>query len=149
MGVVLKRARFFLTCSGKYYGGKDNDPIYVRRMILTPDQIRGELGNKQSEQLSIFDYLSEKNALNQSSAINPNTQGLDMTQRERLPESVATSGMNSLRPNTAPQLSRPESVAMLRTNTLKEDERSKTTRNYKAPGKCEQIFFEPESSAWD
>jgi hypothetical protein len=34
MGVVLKRARFFLTCSGKYYGDNALEPVYIRDRIL-------------------------------------------------------------------------------------------------------------------
>ncbi len=45
MGVVLKRAKFFLTCNGKYYGGRD----------LLPEKIRGEiLGEHDGVQMSIF-----------------------------------------------------------------------------------------------
>jgi predicted DNA-binding helix-hairpin-helix protein len=45
MGVVLKRARFFLTCMGKYYGGKD----------LLPEEIRRTLSPSYGEmQLSMF-----------------------------------------------------------------------------------------------
>jgi putative DNA modification/repair radical SAM protein len=33
MGVVLKRARYFLTCSGKYYGGKNPEPVYIRDKV--------------------------------------------------------------------------------------------------------------------
>ena len=34
MGVVLKRARYFLTCSGRYYGDKNMAPEYIRDQIL-------------------------------------------------------------------------------------------------------------------
>lgn len=33
MGVVLKRARFFLTCNGKYYGDKTFDEAYIRQCL--------------------------------------------------------------------------------------------------------------------
>lgn len=45
MGVVLKRAKFFLTCNGKYYGGKS----------LLPEKIKEELlGEGNGVQLSFF-----------------------------------------------------------------------------------------------
>ncbi|MDR1067818.1 MAG: putative DNA modification/repair radical SAM protein [Clostridiales Family XIII bacterium] len=34
MGVVLKRARYFLTCVGKYYGEKELEPVYIRDRVL-------------------------------------------------------------------------------------------------------------------
>lgn len=45
MGVVLKRARYFLTCSGKYYGDKNMEPDYIREQIL---------GRENGIQLSMF-----------------------------------------------------------------------------------------------
>lgn len=33
MGVVLKRAKYFLTCSGKYYGGSDLAPHLLRKRL--------------------------------------------------------------------------------------------------------------------
>jgi predicted DNA-binding helix-hairpin-helix protein len=56
IGVVLKRARFFLTCSGKYYGGKDPDPVYIKGRVLQPADIRSSLTEKAgSPQISMFD----------------------------------------------------------------------------------------------
>ena len=34
MGVVLKRARYFLTCSGRYYGERNMEPEYIKDQIL-------------------------------------------------------------------------------------------------------------------
>ena len=34
MGVVLKRARYFLTCSGRYYGDRCMEPAYIKDQIL-------------------------------------------------------------------------------------------------------------------
>lgn len=49
-GVVLKRARFFITCQGKYYGG----------IPLREDLIRSRLiPGKDKEQLSLFSPKSE------------------------------------------------------------------------------------------
>jgi len=82
MGVVLKRARYFLTCIGRYYGGKDPEPIYIRDNIrkdsvpligeagvtdmnpqnaqnelLDAERIRTSLAGKNSGQISMFDAL--------------------------------------------------------------------------------------------
>jgi putative DNA modification/repair radical SAM protein len=38
MGVVLKRARFFLTCVGKYYGEKEIEPVYIRDRIIKDER---------------------------------------------------------------------------------------------------------------
>ena len=48
LGVVLKRARYFITCKGKYHG-LSTDPAYVRQMLLS--------GQKQAsayEPMSLF-----------------------------------------------------------------------------------------------
>jgi predicted DNA-binding helix-hairpin-helix protein len=56
IGVVLKRARFFLTCSGKYYGGKGPDPVYIKDRLLRPEDIRSGLAEKGGPpQISMFD----------------------------------------------------------------------------------------------
>lgn len=34
MGVFLKRARYFLTCSGRYYGERNMEPEYIKDQIL-------------------------------------------------------------------------------------------------------------------
>jgi len=55
MGVVLKRARFFLTCMGKYYGGKDLEPEYIRGKAIEAEQIRNSLLPINDElQISMF-----------------------------------------------------------------------------------------------
>lgn len=55
MGVVLKRARYFLTCSGKYYGEKDLIPEYIRGKVLEADGIKRCLLPINDElQLSMF-----------------------------------------------------------------------------------------------
>jgi predicted DNA-binding helix-hairpin-helix protein len=56
IGVVLKRARFFITCSGKYYGGKTPDPVYIKDRVLQADDIRTRLTEKKTTpQISMFD----------------------------------------------------------------------------------------------
>lgn len=55
MGVVLKRAKFFLTCSGKYYGEKDLMPEYIKGKILEPCRIKSRLLPINDEtQISMF-----------------------------------------------------------------------------------------------
>lgn len=52
IGVVLKRAKYFITCKGKYFGG----------ISIYPENIRRQLVQKPKEdqiQLSIFDLYSE------------------------------------------------------------------------------------------
>ena len=46
MGVVLKRAKHFLTCSGKYYGEKNFLPEVIKRHLMEADD---------GVQLSLFD----------------------------------------------------------------------------------------------
>lgn len=53
LGVVLKRARYFITCCGKYYGGADMDDALVRRSLAVKDS-SGLYGSTQWEQLSVF-----------------------------------------------------------------------------------------------
>jgi putative DNA modification/repair radical SAM protein len=55
IGVAVKRARFFITCSGKYYGGRDPDPVYIRGQLCAGD-IRNSLTEKRiSPQISMFE----------------------------------------------------------------------------------------------
>ena len=43
IGVVVKRAKYFLTCCRKYYGGSDLAPEYIKKEVLTADSIRNRL----------------------------------------------------------------------------------------------------------
>jgi hypothetical protein len=45
MGVVLKRAKYFLTCSGRYFGDCAFDPVSIRRALCGPEDA----------QISLFD----------------------------------------------------------------------------------------------
>jgi putative DNA modification/repair radical SAM protein len=58
MGVVLKRARFFLTCSGKYYGDNALDPYYIQGQ-LTGDVRLKMIGSGETKQLSMFEDLQK------------------------------------------------------------------------------------------
>ncbi|MCI7146196.1 MAG: putative DNA modification/repair radical SAM protein [Clostridiales bacterium] len=51
MGVVLKRARYFILCCGRYYGEADFEPDRIRSALL---------GQEQGVQLSIFDRQEEQ-----------------------------------------------------------------------------------------
>ena len=55
MGVVLKRAKYFLTCMGKYYGDKDLVPEYIKGKVLESDRIRTSLlPANENLQISMF-----------------------------------------------------------------------------------------------
>ena len=55
MGVVMKRARFFLTCQGKYYGGKDIVAETIRGQVLLQENIREKMTlTGEENQLSMF-----------------------------------------------------------------------------------------------
>ncbi len=65
MGVVIKRAKFFLTCNGKYYGGKDVIPEHIRaeemksaKGLLRDDLIQSRLKPESDPQISLFDPKS-------------------------------------------------------------------------------------------
>jgi putative DNA modification/repair radical SAM protein len=49
MGVVLKRARYFVTCSGKHIDSFDLDPAVIRGKLIQPSGIKTD-----SEQLMLF-----------------------------------------------------------------------------------------------
>lgn len=53
MGVVLKRARHFLTCSGRYYGDRDFVPHAIKNAIL---------GQQDGIQLSMFNSTAKLSA---------------------------------------------------------------------------------------
>ena len=54
MGVVLKRAKHFLTCSGKYYGGNRFLPEVIKEQLLEADD---------GVQLSMFDTADSRKAV--------------------------------------------------------------------------------------
>ena len=57
MGIVLKRAQHFITCNGKYYGLKSDDPERLKLEIINP------LKRKDLRQISMFDEVSFENKL--------------------------------------------------------------------------------------
>ena len=59
IGVVVKRARYFITCRGKYYGGPDIEPEYIKNEVLAPDRIRERLlPIDDNVQLSMFNPIA-------------------------------------------------------------------------------------------
>ena len=61
IGVVLKRAKYFLTCKGKYFGDVAFDDEKIKNRLLYMD--KPKLDNDTSMQLSFFDtnYTASKN----------------------------------------------------------------------------------------
>jgi len=53
LGIVLKRARYFLTCQGKYYGDVGFDPEKIRKRLLY--LTLPKIDNEEAHQLSLFD----------------------------------------------------------------------------------------------
>ena len=55
MGVVVKRARFFITCQGKYYGGKDIVLETIKGQVLLQENIKNKLCLPgEGNQISMF-----------------------------------------------------------------------------------------------
>ena len=53
LGIVLKRAQYFITCGGKHYGMKSMDSQLIRnKLIIGPNEAEGY------QQLSLFDRVS-------------------------------------------------------------------------------------------
>jgi putative DNA modification/repair radical SAM protein len=58
IGVVVKRARYFITCCGRYYGGSDIAPDYIRKEALAAEVIRSRLlPAADNVQLSLFNPI--------------------------------------------------------------------------------------------
>ncbi|WP_291650934.1 putative DNA modification/repair radical SAM protein [Clostridium sp.] len=58
LGIVLKRAKYFITCKGKYYGDVAFDEEKIRTRLLYMD--KPKLENQNSEQLNFFDDIYPK-----------------------------------------------------------------------------------------
>ncbi|MBC9785644.1 putative DNA modification/repair radical SAM protein [Heliobacterium chlorum] len=52
MGIVLKRARYFITCNGKYYGQVSLDAANLRQRLILPQATKGLTSGW--EQMSLF-----------------------------------------------------------------------------------------------
>jgi predicted DNA-binding helix-hairpin-helix protein len=51
LGIVLKRAQFFITCNTKYFGSADIDDVQIRRKLIPQFAVEESL---PYEQLSLF-----------------------------------------------------------------------------------------------
>ena len=60
MGVVVKRARYFITCRGRYYGDCDIDPLGIKNALL---------GTENGIQLSMFDPKDVRAELGEGTAV--------------------------------------------------------------------------------
>lgn len=58
LGIVLKRAKHFITCDGKYYGLKSMNPDIIRGQIINPFK-----DGKDTRQVSMFDNVSFEDKL--------------------------------------------------------------------------------------
>lgn len=58
LGIVLKRAKYFITCKGKYYGNVSFDEEKIRTRLLYMD--KPKLVNENTEQLNFFDDIYPK-----------------------------------------------------------------------------------------
>ena len=61
VGVVLKRALYFITCNGHtMYPIRMNEDYITRQLLSDQTQIPKEIRNAGYEQLSLFDFKDEK-----------------------------------------------------------------------------------------
>lgn len=58
IGVVCKRAKHFITCSGKFSGDRNLDPRSVRELLLAGDRTGHQFDGKQISIFSFFPALS-------------------------------------------------------------------------------------------
>jgi putative DNA modification/repair radical SAM protein len=59
IGVVVKRAKFFITCCGRYFGGSEIAPEYIKNEILASDRIRKRLlPIDDNVQISMFNPIT-------------------------------------------------------------------------------------------
>ena len=80
IGVVLKRAKYFITCKGKYYGDISFNDEKIRAKLLFMD--RPTVDNDTSQQLSLFDNIQPDN---NSNILSPNSNKI------LLPQDITTS----------------------------------------------------------
>ncbi len=63
IGVVVKRAKYFITCCGKYCGGSDIAPETIKNEALASERIRNQLLAKEEQvQLSMFNPIVQQPA---------------------------------------------------------------------------------------
>lgn len=73
LGIVLKRAQYFITCNTKYYGQVDIDEEKIRRVLTPANHLLEE--NSPYEQLSLFSIIpqSEKKVIFSSNSMPSST----------------------------------------------------------------------------
>lgn len=59
IGVVVKRARYFITCCGRYYGGNDIVPEFIKNEALAAEKIKERLlPIDDTTQISMFNSIT-------------------------------------------------------------------------------------------
>jgi len=53
LGIVLKRARYFITCSGRFYGDKDMERATLKNYLLDHESF------DKPQQISLFNLRSD------------------------------------------------------------------------------------------
>lgn len=94
IGVVVKRARYFITCNGKYCGGPDIAPEYIKNEVLASERIRNRLLPIDDEvQISMFNPVVNQwgNAVSRPDAIDSCSDSIDsspkaMAEPVRIPD---------------------------------------------------------------
>lgn len=65
IGVVVKRAKFFLTCCGRYYGGVEIAPERIKGEVLSAERIKRSLSPmNDEEQISMFSASGPQGSAN-------------------------------------------------------------------------------------
>jgi putative DNA modification/repair radical SAM protein len=96
MGVVLKRARFFLTCSGKYYGDKVFEPVYIRDKVLRTESTaaKSSLANHRNDASTLLDPDRIRSAV--LGGENPQISMFEALEPLKIPSEQTTSGVIAL-----------------------------------------------------
>lgn len=89
MGVVLKRARFFLTCQGKYYGDRTFTPEYIKGRLYDGSPYHqmtlAEIGNEnKSKILTPVKHIEVANGVN----VKPSSKVLDKAKNNMINNSI-------------------------------------------------------------
>ncbi|MBN2897525.1 MAG: putative DNA modification/repair radical SAM protein [Clostridia bacterium] len=63
MGVVLKRAKYFILCDGKFYGGKNTTQAKIRHQLVIEDPVMKKLNPDQLHMSSLFPEVFSSESL--------------------------------------------------------------------------------------
>lgn len=74
LGIVLKRAQYFITCKGKYYGDVEFNDDKIKNRLLFSDKVKIE--NDSSTQISFFDTNYEQSS---SKILLPSPKSISLT----------------------------------------------------------------------